>query len=54
MKKSSGVQRIKTDTDVEIIFPIEYMNEQDKLEIVHENDGTIVIAVKNVSRIKSR
>ena len=54
MKKSSGVQRIKTDTDVEIIFPIEYMTEQDKLEIVHENDGTIVIAVKNVSRIKSR
>lgn len=54
VRRSLAMQRIKTDTGVELAFPVEYMEEGDKLAITHERDGMIEIAVKNVSHIQNR
>ena len=54
IRKSLSMQQIKTDTGVEITFPVEYMNESDKLEIKHESGGTILISIKNVTHIQNR
>ena len=54
VRKSLSTQRIKTDTGIEIVFPVEYMNENDKLEIKHEASGTILISIKNVTHIQNR
>ncbi len=54
VRKAMSMQRIKTDTGVEITFPIEYMEESDKLEIVHARDGMMLIAIKNVTHIQNR
>ena len=48
------MQKLKTDTNIEITFPVEYMEEPDKFEVIHLDDGTIRIEIRNVSHVQSR
>lgn len=54
MPKSAAMQKLKTDTNIEITFPVEYMEEPDKFEVIHLDDGTIRIEIRNVSHVQSR
>lgn len=52
--KRFGTQKILTDTGVEINFPSDYFNNQEKLEFINNSDGTISIVIKNVSKISNK
>lgn len=52
--RSEKVQKIKTDRGIEIIIPIDYMNEKDVVEFKTQSDGTISIQLKNISHITSK
>lgn len=46
--------KIKTDTGIEISFPVEYMKNSDFIEIVTNPDGTLRIELKNISKILNK
>lgn len=46
--------KIKTDTGIEISFPVEYMKNSDFIEIVTNDDGTLRIELKNINKIMNR
>lgn len=46
--------KIKTDTGIEITFPVDYFQNQDFLEFINNPDGTISIAIKNIGKITNR
>lgn len=46
--------KIKTDTGIEINFPVDCYNDRDKIEFVNNPDGTISIIIKNVTRISNK
>lgn len=52
--RTARSQKIKTDTGIEIIFPLDYAENTDFLEFVHNPDGTIAIEIKNVGSIENR
>lgn len=54
IEKKFKTQRIKTDSGIEIDFPLEFAGNRDKIEFVNNPDGTISIIIKNVSRITNR
>ena len=43
--------KIKTDTGIEIIFPVEYFENHEYIEFVNNPDGTISIQLKNIGKI---
>ena len=49
--KVGQIHKIKTDTGIEISFPVEYMKNREFLEIHTNNDGTLRIEVKNINKI---
>lgn len=49
--KVGQTHKIKTDTGIEISFPVEYMKNREFLEIHTNNDGTLRIEVKNINKI---
>ncbi|MGL4337803.1 MAG: nucleoid-associated protein [Turicibacter sp.] len=48
------MQKIKTDTGIEVVFPFDYYNNKDYLEIVNTPNGRISIEIKNVGEISNR
>jgi hypothetical protein len=54
VEKKFRIQKIKTDTGIEINFPLEYADKQDKIEFVNNSDGTIAIIIKNIGKIVNR
>ena len=52
--RTARSQKIRTDTGIEITFPLDYAENTDYLEFVHEPDGTIAIEIKRVSSIENR
>lgn len=46
--------KIATDTGVEIAFPAEYFNDQEKLEFINQADGTISIMIKKIGKIVNK
>ncbi len=46
--------KIKTDTGIEITFPVEYMKTPEFIEIVTNSDGTLRIELKNINKILNR
>ena len=46
--------KIKTDTGIEINFPVEYMSNRDFIEILTNPDGTLRIELKNISKITNK
>lgn len=49
--KVGQMHKIKTDTGIEISFPVEYMKKRDFIEIVTNDDGSLRIEVKNINKI---
>ena len=54
IEKKFKTHKIKTDTGIEIDFPLEYANDRDKIEFVNNPDGTLSILIKNIGRITNR
>ncbi|TYQ16716.1 UNVERIFIED_CONTAM: nucleoid associated protein NdpA [Acetivibrio alkalicellulosi] len=54
VEKKFSVQKIKTDTGIEVNFPLEYADRSDKIEFINNPDGTISILIKNVEKIINR
>ena len=52
--KSNKLQKITTDTGIEISFPIDYIDSKDMIEFKNNPDGTIVIQLKNINKILSK
>ncbi|MCI5709313.1 nucleoid-associated protein [Veillonella caviae] len=46
--------KIKTDTGIEISFPVEYMKNRDFIEIKTNDDGTLRIELKNINKIVNK
>lgn len=47
-------QKIKTDTGIEITFPVEYMKDKEFIEILTNDDGTLRIELKNINKIMNK
>ena len=54
IEKKFKTHKIKTDTGIEIDFPLEYADDRDKIEFVNNPDGTLSILIKNIGRITNR
>ncbi len=54
IEKKFKTHRIKTDTGIEIGFPLEYADSSDKIEFVNQPDGTLSIIIKNIGRITNK
>lgn len=50
-EKKFKTHKIKTDTGIEINFPLSCYNDADKIEFFNNPDGTISIVIKNVNKI---
>lgn len=46
--------KIKTDTGIEISFPVEYMKNREFIEILTNDNGTLRIEVKNINKIMNK
>lgn len=44
-------QKIRTDTGIELTFPVEYFENPDLIEFVTHSDGRISIEIKNIGKI---
>lgn len=53
-EKVGRSHKIKTDTGIEITFPVEYMKNREFMEIVTNPDGTLRIELKNIGKIINR
>lgn len=54
IEKKFKTHKIKTDTGIEIDFPLEYAGNKDKIEFINNPDGTLSIVIKNIARITNR
>jgi hypothetical protein len=54
IEKKFKTHKIKTDTGIEIDFPLEYADDREKIEFINNPDGTLSIVIKNVARITNR
>jgi hypothetical protein len=54
VEKKFRTHKIKTDTGIEINFPLEYADERDKIEFMNNPDGTISIIIKNINKIENK
>jgi hypothetical protein len=50
MKKGKS-HKIKTDTGIELVFPVDYFANKDFIEFINNPDGTISIELKNIGKI---
>ncbi len=52
--RTPKMQKIKTDTGIEVAFPFDYYNNRDYLEIINTPNGRLSIEIKNVGEIMNR
>lgn len=52
--KATKNHKIKTDTGIEIIYPSDYLNNSDYINIINHSDGTISIEINKIGKITSR
>lgn len=52
--KLGGNHKIKTDTGIEISFPIGYMENKEFIEFINNPDGTLSISLRNIGKIIHR
>lgn len=52
--KNSKTHRIKTDSGIEIIVPVDFFNNPDVIEFINNPDGTISIAIKNIEKLTNK
>ena len=46
--------RIKTDTGIELSFPVDYFENKDYIEFINNVDGTLSIEIKNIGKITNK
>jgi hypothetical protein len=46
--------KIKTDTGIELSFPVDYFENKNYIEFINNPDGTISIELKNIGKITNR
>ena len=49
--KKGRNHKIKTDTEIELLFPVDYFENKDFIEFINKSDGTISIELKNIGKI---
>ena len=54
LPKSGKVTKLTTDQQIEVILPVEFMNESNCFEMIHHDDDTYSILIKNIKHLKSR
>ena len=52
--KTGRSHKIKTDTGIELSFPVEYFSNPDFIEFINNPDGTIAIELKNIGKITNK
>jgi len=52
--KTGRMQRIKTDTGIEIVVPAAYLSDPDFVEFIQNDDGTLSIAIKKIGKLTNR
>lgn len=52
-RKKFDIQKITTNTGIEISIPVEYFNDESKVEIVMNQDGTVTFILKNIEEFES-
>ena len=52
--KKGRTHKIKTDTGIEIAFPVDYFKNKDYMEFINNADGTISIELKNIGKITNK
>ncbi|HAX74240.1 MAG TPA: nucleoid-associated protein [Firmicutes bacterium] len=52
--RTPKMQKIKTDTGIEVSFPFDYYQNKDYLEIINTPNGRISIEIKNVGNITNK
>lgn len=53
-KKVEKKHKMVTDTGIELLFPVEYIKDKDKIEMIMNDDGTISILIKKVNDIVNK
>lgn len=53
-EKKFKTHKIKTDTGIEINFPLSYFDNREMIEFINNPDGSISIVIKNVSKIMNK
>jgi|GEM_PF-4322278 len=53
-KKISKKHKMVTDDGIELTFPIDYIKDSGKIEIISNEDGTISIMIKKINSIKDK
>ncbi len=51
VNRSEKKHKIKTDTGIEIVFPVDYVHNKDYLKFINNPDGTISIELRNIGKI---
>lgn len=51
VKKYNKKQKIITDSGIEILVPMEYINDKSKIDIKTSENGSLVITLKNIDKI---
>lgn len=54
IEKKFKTHKIKTDTGIEINFPVDVFEDKGKIEFMNNPDGTVSIIIKNVSKITNK
>ena len=52
--KKGRNHKIKTDTGIELLFPVDYFENKDFIEFINKPDGTISIELKNIGKIMNK
>lgn len=52
-RKKFDIQKITTSSGIEISIPVEYYQDNSKLEIISNSDGTITFIIKNIDEFTS-
>lgn len=53
-RKKGQTHKIKTDTGIEISFPVDYFQNTQYMEFINNPNGTISIELKNIGKISNR
>lgn len=53
IRKKIDVQKIITNTGIELSIPVRYYEDSDKVEIITNEDGSLTFIIKNVSEFRS-
>jgi len=52
--RANKMHKIKTDTGIEVSFPVDYYHNDDFIEFINKPDGTLAIELKNIGQITNK